>query len=92
MSNYMQPKIHVNFNVNGNYLWHDQYMESVPAEGEFILYAGTAYVVVEVWNIFDKHGPHVHGINVFLEEVDIMNTRLGSSDPKYYSGSNVSRT
>lgn len=82
----MQPQIMVHYNVNGKYSWQDQYSETVPAKGDYVLYRELAYIVVEVWHIFDKHGPHIHGVNVFLEEAPIGDTVLGKSDPDYYGG------
>ncbi|TNM55913.1 hypothetical protein [Brevibacterium sediminis] len=86
MSDYAQPKIIVNFNVNGKLKWQNEYAEVAPAKGEYVLYANKAYEVVEVWHIFDQHGPHLHGTNVFLEPTDILETKMGQSEPTYYGG------
>jgi hypothetical protein len=82
------PKIMTAYYSSDGTEWADEYAEITPAAGQFI-WRGTgkgyqAYQIAEVWSVQEKHGGITHGLTVFLDPVDVMDTRLGKHAPKYY--------
>lgn len=88
MEQHAVPKIMTAFISSDGKEWQDEYGEVTPVAGQFI-YRGTgngyqAYKIAEVWLVEEKRGPVTHGLTVFLDPVDVMNTRLGQYSPQYY--------
>jgi hypothetical protein len=82
------PRITTAYISSDGHEWQDEYAEITPAAGQLI-WRGTAagyqaYRIAEVWTIQEKRGAVTHGLTVFVDPVDVMQTRLGQHAPDYY--------
>ncbi|BCT75989.1 hypothetical protein SCMU_18310 [Sinomonas cyclohexanicum] len=91
MSDYATPRIFVRYITKEGDEWDYDYSEHAPQAGQFVYRNGNGYVVEEVWDIQDKHGPIPHGLTVFLKKAQIMAHRLGKYAPDYYRGEQPER-
>lgn len=82
-----EPQIPISYHADDGETWDTAYSNHVPVAGQYVFWGPQAYVVDEVWDIWEKHGAHQYGHHVFLTTVDVMETRLGKSDPRYYGSS-----
>ncbi len=84
-----EPRLYVNYYGDDGEQWDSDEANHIPSVGSFIMNeGGQTYRVDEVWDLQHKHGAHPWGHHVFLTAIDVMETRLGRSEPSYYRSRN----